>query len=206
MPYWLLQRPVAIAAAKSANRRLAAQLAADSGAVTNAATLRPPATYSHKTRPPTPVVLERLTVQLTMLDDVIDAIAAEPASPAPRPATASALAGRYGQDPLRELEPAVYVAALTGQAVSRSRKISCPFHEDRTPSFHVYEHTDAGYYCFGCRRHGQVPASRPAGVPPNRSRNGARRFPVHSRRVWFRQRASPEPCRAAARLDAALPL
>ena len=42
MPYWLLQRPVAIAAAKSANRRLAAQLAADSGAVTNAATILRP--------------------------------------------------------------------------------------------------------------------------------------------------------------------
>jgi hypothetical protein len=40
--YWLLQRPVSIAAAESANRRLAAQLRADSGAVTNAATILRP--------------------------------------------------------------------------------------------------------------------------------------------------------------------
>jgi hypothetical protein len=155
--YWLLARPVAIAAAESANRRLAAQLHADSGAVTNAATiLRPPGTYSHKTTPPTPVVLERLTPQLTTLRDVVDVIAADPASSAPRPAATPAPAVRRGTDPLRELEPAVYVTALTGQAVGRSRKISCPFHEDRTPSFHAYEHADDGWYCFGCRRHGQT--------------------------------------------------
>ena len=159
--YWLLARPVSIQTAEAANRRLAAQLHADSGAVTNAATiLRPPGTYSHKTTPPAPVVLERLTAQLTTLRDITDGIAADPATEPPRRASTPAPApprtpGR-GRDPLRELEPAVYVTALTGQAVGRSRKVSCPFHEDRTPSFHVYERADQGWYCFGCRRHGQT--------------------------------------------------
>ena len=159
--YWLLQRPVSIQTAEAANRRLAAQLHADSGAVTNAATiLRPPGTYSHKTSPPTPVVLERLAPQLTTLRDVVDGIAADPhATPArpsaSAPGTTPAPATRAA-DPLRQLEPAVYVTALIGQTVGRSRKISCPFHEDRTPSFHVYETAEDGWYCFGCRRHGHT--------------------------------------------------
>jgi len=45
--YWALQAPVSIAVAAAANRRLAAELGSDSGAVTNAATiLRPPGSYN----------------------------------------------------------------------------------------------------------------------------------------------------------------
>ncbi|MCA1681169.1 MAG: hypothetical protein LC777_20620 [Actinobacteria bacterium] len=32
--------------------------------------------------------------------------------------------------------------------------MTCPFHDDRTPSLHVYEHPEKGWYCFGCKRHG----------------------------------------------------
>ena len=161
--YWLLRSAVTIEDAEAANRRLAAELGADSGAVTNAATiLRPPGTYNHKTNPPTPVLLERLTAQLTTLRDVVDGIAADPdAEPptasetaAPRPPASTS--ARRGPDPLRQLEPATYVSALTGQQVGRSRKISCPFHDDKTPSFHVYETADEGWFCFGCRRHGHT--------------------------------------------------
>ena len=160
--YWLLQHPVSIQTAEAANRRLAAELGADSGAVTNAATiLRPPGTYSHKTSPPAPVVLTRLAAQLSLLRDVLAGIAADPTDPprtptrpppSPPPTSTSAPA----PDPLRQLEPAVYVTALTGQTVGRSRKISCPFHDDRTPSFHAFENADEGWYCFGCRRHGHT--------------------------------------------------
>ena len=155
--YWTLSRPVTIKAAEQANRRLAAELGADTGAVTNAATiLRPCGTHSFKTKPPTPVVLERLDGTLTTLAAVTDGIAADPSPPAPpprrtRPAPAAA---RAGVDPLRALEPAVYVAVLTGETVGRSRKVSCPFHEDRTPSLHAYENAADGWYCYGCKRHG----------------------------------------------------
>ncbi|MCA1678268.1 MAG: hypothetical protein LC777_04605 [Actinobacteria bacterium] len=125
--YWPLQHPVAIAAAEAANRRLAAQLGADSGAVTNAATiLRPPGTYSFKTRPPAPVVLERLDTQLTTLQAATAGIAEDPAAPAatapattPRPTPGP----RSTQDPLRALDPAHYVSVLTGHVVGRSRKV-----------------------------------------------------------------------------------
>jgi len=36
--------------------------------------------------------------------------------------------------------------------VGRDGKVSCPFHEDRTPSLHVYETPAGGWYCFGCGR------------------------------------------------------
>ena len=46
--------------------------------------------------------------------------------------------------------------ALTGQHVGRQRKITCPFHDDHTPSLHVYEHPEQGWYCFGCQRGGSI--------------------------------------------------
>jgi hypothetical protein len=59
---------------------------------------------------------------------------------------------RRHEDPLRALDPAHY--QLTRHTVGRSRKVTCPFHEDRTRSLHVYEHPDEGWYCFGSRRYG----------------------------------------------------
>jgi len=89
---------------------------------------------------------------------VIAGIAADPAPPAPGAAAATSTSTRTSgtQDPLRALDPAYYVSVLTGQVVGRSRKISCPFHDDRTPSFHVYEDPGDGWFCFGCRRHGHT--------------------------------------------------
>jgi DNA primase len=37
--------------------------------------------------------------------------------------------------------------------IPRSRKIACPFHEERTPSFHVYRHH---FKCFGCGARGDI--------------------------------------------------
>jgi CHC2 zinc finger/RepB DNA-primase from phage plasmid len=154
--YWPLTHPVSILAAEQANRRLAAHLEADAGAVTNAATiLRPPGTYNFKSTPPTPVVLERCSQATRTLQAVTAAIAEDPAPPTPPPPRGRPTASR-GQDPLRALDPALYVSVLTGQQVGRSRKITCPFHEDRTPSLHVYHRPEEGWYCFGCNRHGHT--------------------------------------------------
>lgn len=155
--YWPLSRPVTVVAAEQANRRLAAELGGDNGAVTNAATiLRPPGTHSFKTEPPTPVTLERLDQTLTTLHAATHGIVPDPAAPpAPeRLPTQPTLARAGGPDPLRALDPAHYVSVLTGQTVGRSRKIICPFHPDRTPSLHAYESPADGWYCFGCRRYG----------------------------------------------------
>jgi hypothetical protein len=135
-----------------ANRRLAHALGADAGAVTNAAAiLRPPGTLNFKTEPPAVVRLERLERRRF---DHHDVLAQVPQLPRAEPPASRPAAGDQGDfsDPLRALDPAIYVEALTGQAVGRSRKVSCPFHTDTTLSLHVYESPDGGWYCFGCRR------------------------------------------------------
>ena len=44
--------------------------------------------------------------------------------------------------------------ALTGRHPNRAGKISCPFHEDHTPSLQLYEHD---WYCYGaCRTGGSI--------------------------------------------------
>ena len=154
--YFPLTTPVTATAAEIANRRLASQLGADSGSVTNAATiLRPPATFSHKTTPPARVVLERLEPRLASIDAITEGIAADPAATELKPSV-HGRRGRApeGEDPLRALDPALYFEVLTGESVGRSRKISCPWHEDRTPSLHVYKEPAGGWYCYGCTRHG----------------------------------------------------
>lgn len=79
-------------------------------------------------------------------------LAAMKAAP-PRPQTQ-----RSEEDWLRGLEPVRYVADLAGVAVPGPGKIRCPLpdHGDRTPSFHVYETPEDGWFCFGCRRGGDV--------------------------------------------------
>jgi len=83
-------------------------------------------------------VLERLTGELLDAEAVAGALVDPPAS-----------AGCHGglgparmraEDPLLELEPRAYV------------EVSCPFHDDPTPSLHVYETPAGGWYCYGCRR------------------------------------------------------
>jgi hypothetical protein len=59
-------------------------------------------------------------------------------------------------DALRAVPPALYVERLIGRRVGRSRKVRCPFHDDRTPSLHVYEDPERGWYCFGCGRGGSI--------------------------------------------------
>lgn len=153
--YWPLAIPASVTVAEQGNRRLAAELHGDAGSVTNAATiLRPPATYSHKTTPPTPVVLQRLGLATTTVRAATAGIAHDPAPV--RTGPVAPRIARPGQDPLRALDPALYVRVLTGHPVGRSRKVRCPFHEDRTPSLHVYEAPEDGWYCFGCKRHGHT--------------------------------------------------
>lgn len=41
--------------------------------------------------------------------------------------------------------------AFNGQNPDRGNKILCPFHDEKTASFQVYEN---GFYCFGCGEHG----------------------------------------------------
>lgn len=63
---------------------------------------------------------------------------------------------RASEDPLLAVPPPVYFERLTGRRVGRSGKVRCPFHDDRTPSLHVYRDPARGWYCFGCGRGGSI--------------------------------------------------
>lgn len=40
--------------------------------------------------------------------------------------------------------------------IGRDGKVACPFHEDRTPSLHVYDEAEHGWHCYGCGRGGTI--------------------------------------------------
>jgi len=78
------------------------------------------------------------------------------------PAWAVALTAARGQrrtgraDRLLAIEPERYVLELCGQRPNRDHKVSCPLHEDSTPSLHVYQTPERGWRCYSCRRGGSL--------------------------------------------------
>jgi hypothetical protein len=152
--YWPLLRPIPADEAGAANRRLAAALGACHSAVTNpAAILRVPGTKNFKHDPPRAVTLEvfRPRRRFTVAEVAGRSDAGEQRAFEGRAAQLSTFA-----DPLRRIPPEVYVQTLTGERVGRDRKVTCPLHDDRTPSLHVYEDPERGWYCFGCGRGGSI--------------------------------------------------
>lgn len=162
--YWPLWPPLAPHAAERANRRLAHALGADQGSTDAARILRPPGTFNHKGGAPRPVELAHLAADVFAASDVVGAL---PDPPTPRRELPAAPRVDH-DDPLLQVAPPVYVEALTGREVGRDGKVRCPFHEDRTPSLHVYDHPDDGWCCFaGCGGGSIVDfASRLWGIEP----------------------------------------
>jgi hypothetical protein len=153
--YWPLVRPLAADEATAANHRLAEVLGADVRSADATRILRAPGTRNFKHDPPRAVTLERfeLARRFTVAELVgTNAMGASTSAAASDEAHASAM----DDDPLRRIPPAVYVQVLTGRVAGRARKVRCPFHEDRTPSLHVYERPEQGWYCFGCGRGGSI--------------------------------------------------
>jgi len=151
--YWSLRRAVPPRVVERANRRLAWTLGGDLHSTDAARILRPPQTRNHgRARARVELVATEggAPVRLgALIGGLLD-----PPSPSP-PRTRTQRRGRSG-DELLGLDPARYVAALTGQAVGRSRKVRCPLHDDRTPSLHVYADPARGWFCFGCGRGGSI--------------------------------------------------
>jgi hypothetical protein len=149
--YWLLDAPITPDLAEHANRRIALALRADGRAADAARILRPPSTRNFKYDPPADVDLKHADDQRQALEAVLrnaPALAVEH-HVACRPARERR--ARNG-DPLLAIRPGRYVTALLGVEIGRSRKIRCPFHPDSTPSLHVYDTAEGGWYCYGCGR------------------------------------------------------
>ena len=155
--YWQLSRPLAAVDARRALRRLAHAVKGDMRSAEPARILRPPGTFNHKAEPPAAVECIRLDVTAHAPDAIVGHLPDPPDSrgrhdrvSAPvRPLSAV-------PDQLADIPPRVYVEALTGLVPTREGKVSCPLHEDRTPSLHAYEDPERGWYCFGCERGGSV--------------------------------------------------
>jgi hypothetical protein len=153
--YWFLVEPAELDVVERINRGLALTLGADIRCSDPARILRPAGSLNRKHFPPAAVRLLKLAEnERVSVGELERCVPAEPrALVVPRPP------GRPGSaisDRLAAIPPRVYFERLTGQSVDRSGKARCPFHEDRTPSLHVYEHPSRGWYCFGCGRGGSI--------------------------------------------------
>jgi hypothetical protein len=111
----------------------------------------------HPERTPWTMPLERLPNSLRTLVDQRRA-RSESGEGSPRPAV-SGLAAT--DDYLKTISPREYVEDLTGVKVPADGFIRCPHpdHDDRTPSFKVYEEARRGWCCYG----DQCPARRANG-------------------------------------------
>ena len=152
--YWLLTRPVTLDALEHTNRRLAAALHADPRSCDAARILRPAGTTNRKQQPGRPVRLATLHLDARVRIDELRASLpelSEPRRESPRTFTRAT-----ATDDLLEIAPPVYVEQLTGLRVGRDRKIRCPFHDDTSPSLHVYDEPARGWFCYGCGRGGSI--------------------------------------------------
>lgn len=153
--YWFLDKPTELDVIERVNRRLAAALDADLRCAEAARILRPVGSVNRKHSPAVAVRLLRLAehdrVEIAELEECL------PADPSPVVVRAPR-SRQFGAAPdrLELIPPREYFERLTGLQVGRSGKAVCPFHEDRTPSLHVYEQPGQGWYCFGCGRGGSV--------------------------------------------------
>jgi hypothetical protein len=153
--YWFLREPVEVNALERANRRLAVALAADPASTDGARILRPAGSLSFKAGPPVPVSLLFLDPGPRLsLTELVGGLPEAPAEPSP--VRRVRVPRVDGGDPLLAIPPPVYVERLTGRRPNRDGKVRCPFHDDRSPSLHVFERPERGWFCFGCRRGGSI--------------------------------------------------
>ena len=154
--YWVLRDAVGLDIIELLNRRLALELGADARCSDAARILRPAGSANWKSGRPTAVRLialdEQHSLDVAELDGRLPALPIEPEAADRRRWSPRAA----GEDLLLAVSPREYVERLTGAQVGRSGKVRCPFHEDRTPSLHVYEDPQRGWYCFGCGRGGSI--------------------------------------------------
>jgi hypothetical protein len=151
--YWRLARPLAGEALESANRRLAHQLGADQASTDRGRIMRVPGTVNGKTGAWCRVTLADLRrppyEAAALLRDLPD-----PRPPAP-PRVRRSGGGPVARDEVAEVPPPIYFERLTGTPVPEGGGyVTCPFHEERTPSCHVWAEPGRGWASFCCGKGG----------------------------------------------------
>lgn len=154
--YWLLSRPVEVAVIERLNRRVSEALGADVRSSDGARILRPAGSANWKSWPPAPVRLVAVDPSARVDIDGLNARLPASSSTTRRDEPDRDRARVSGRDPLLQIAPRVYVEALTNESVGRGGKLRCPFHDDHSPSLHVFEEPERGWFCFGCGRGGSV--------------------------------------------------
>ena len=153
--YWFLDRAMPLDVVEATNRGLARALHSDPVVFDAARILRPAGSANWKGDAPQSVRLLALessavTDHHALIRNVPDlASPRDRAEPTRRRAPAEC-------DPLLNVAPREYIERLTGTSVGADHKARCPFHDDQTPSLHVYDDPERGWYCFGCRRGGSI--------------------------------------------------
>ena len=154
--WWALREPLSAPyQLERALRRLAHHLSADSACCDSGRIMRAAGTFNFKRDTPVAVEVERLECDAFTTLQVVGQLPDPPRPARPAPMIRPAAIAR-GDDPLLSIAPTVYVEALTGREVGRDGKLVCSFHEDRTPSLHVYDTPERGWTCFGCSRGGSI--------------------------------------------------
>lgn len=156
--YWLLREPWPISDIERANRLLVNALGGDRACVDAPRILRPPSLNHTQNTPAAVRVLRCRPSERYPLDCLEDVAGMVPWVPGTRCADLRPVQRRRDSvgDPLLRLEPAAYLRRLAGVTVPLNRKVRCPFHDDQTPSLHVYIEPTRGWYCFGCGRGGSI--------------------------------------------------
>jgi hypothetical protein len=146
--YWTLTQQIPVEGLQQANRRLANFLGADQRCADAARVLRPPDTLNFKHTPPRAVELIDYTGERHDPEDILAALPAALLKQADD--RRSQLRKARREDPLQEIKPTHYVRLLIGDTPGHDGKIACPFHDDHTPSLHVYDTPEQGWTCYGC--------------------------------------------------------
>jgi hypothetical protein len=157
--YFRLSAAVTAAEVEAGNRKLAGAIGGDLRSVDAARILRPPSTYSFKHTPPAPTTLEVADLsRVYSYDFLVGGLTDPQPKPPPVPPRREVARVARGFDAvdgqLRAIATADYIARLTGRHPNREGKVSCPFHEERTPSLHAYP--DGSWACFGCGKGGTI--------------------------------------------------
>jgi hypothetical protein len=154
--YWLLERPAPLDVVEQTNRRLAIALHADPRSCDAARILRPAGTANWKSNPPAAVRL--LALDRGARVDIADLARSLPEFQRRdlRAQSRQPRAAADEPDRLLEIAPRDYIEQLSGRTVGRERKVQCPFHDDRSPSLHVFDEPERGWFCFGCGSGGSI--------------------------------------------------
>ena len=177
--YWRLDRVLGAVGVESLNRRLATRFDGDLACTDRGRIMRLPGSFNGKRGAWCAIRRVDLTAAPLVIERVVAAL---PDPDPPRPVRRQRFVARR-DDYLATLTPPRYFALLCGLEVPASGGyVSCPLHEERTASCHVWP-DERGWWCFGCSRGGGIYdlASLLAGGPWGRDLAGARFLAVRDR-------------------------